>query len=167
MDMEKYIQSLENLLIFMCDTHEAQYKALHAEMKKLGRLLDIPQIQGTSNRVGIAHIGELDFIKPEYGFQEVCEMLKRRRDKTPVQSLELEGEAIEPGIDVWVMLPDRKGYSLVVVSEMFTANGKSYIVEEGSGDEYELSDCYWGRNEVLRIIRAEETAVHDGQGGNG
>lgn len=80
MNNNDYIESLENLLIFMCRTYEDQEKAL-LSLAKMGNkaYFEVPRIQGTSNLIPISQISEIEFQQPKYGFQDVKnEILKKR-----------------------------------------------------------------------------------------
>jgi hypothetical protein len=68
----------------MCQTHEEQQKVLLELAKNEGNnaFFEVPQIQGTSNTVGIAQIAKLDFIKPKYGFREIRNQIVLNRECT-------------------------------------------------------------------------------------
>lgn len=83
MDKDEYINSLENLLIFMCQTHENQQKTLLALAKNGNNAyFEIPQIQGTGNLIPIAQIATIDFNHPTYGFNEVKNEILRKRSNS-------------------------------------------------------------------------------------
>lgn len=81
MDKDKYIESLESLLVFMCQTHEEW----HEELRKLAAeegnqaFFKMPMIQGTSNRIGISQLSKVEFKTPEYGFYEVFQEMKKKQ----------------------------------------------------------------------------------------
>lgn len=77
---EEYLASLENLLIFMCNTYDQQQKEL-AELAEKGNdaFLKVSRIQGTMNTISIAQIGALAFEHPIHSFKEVLSEMKRKR----------------------------------------------------------------------------------------
>lgn len=80
-DKDEYIESLENLLIFMCQTHEDQHKALLGLLKEgNSAYMKVPTIQGTANLIPVSQIADIDFHRPEYGFREVKAEIERRRE---------------------------------------------------------------------------------------
>lgn len=81
MDKEKYINSLENLLIFMCQTYEDQGQELIRLMKeeKNDAYFKIPRIQGSPNLMSIHKLSKLDFEIPGYGFPEVEEVIRNSK----------------------------------------------------------------------------------------
>ena len=80
MNKEDYIQSLENALIFMCNT----YENITDELYKLAKdgnnaFLRVPLIQGTFNIVQISQIGKLELQEPIHDLKEIKkEILKKR-----------------------------------------------------------------------------------------
>lgn len=75
---KEYIQSLENLLIFMCQTYEEQHEAVLVLAKEGNKepLLKIPRIQGSHQLSGIRHLSQLEFVKPNHSFKDVVEKIK-------------------------------------------------------------------------------------------
>lgn len=79
-DKDEYIESLENLLIYMC-SHERETVAI---LRRLARedgnpaLTKIPMVQGLSNTAGIGQLSKMDFHSPTHGFLEIAEQLKRK-----------------------------------------------------------------------------------------
>lgn len=82
MDQDKYIESLENLLIFMCKTYVDSEKVLF-ELAKDGNnaLFEVPRIQGTVNTIQIAQLAEIEFQHPEYGFKDIKNEILKKRGK--------------------------------------------------------------------------------------
>lgn len=82
MDQDKYIESLENLLIFMCQTHEECENVLF-ELSKEGNeaLFKVPRIQGTSNTIPIAQLAKIEFKQPAYGFKDIKNEILKKRGK--------------------------------------------------------------------------------------
>lgn len=80
MDKEEYIQSLENLIIFMCQTYEDQEQVLF-KLAKEGNdaLFKVPRIQCTANTIPIAQLAKVKFEQPKYGFKDVKEEILRKR----------------------------------------------------------------------------------------
>lgn len=78
-DEKEYIKSLENLLIFMCQTHEETWEVLHRLAKEEGitkPILEVPTIQGLGNLIPIAQLAKIEFETPKYGFRQVIEKIK-------------------------------------------------------------------------------------------
>lgn len=82
MEEREYIESLENLLIFMCQTYEETQQSLRELYKeeKNEALFKIPTIQGTGNSIGIMRLAQTEFIHPKHGFVEIEKELKNRRN---------------------------------------------------------------------------------------
>lgn len=82
MSKDEYIQSLENLLIFMCQTYEEQENDLFA-LAKQGNdaILKVARIQGTANLIPIAQMAKFKFERPKHGFEEVKEEIQNKRNK--------------------------------------------------------------------------------------
>lgn len=79
-DQNEYIDSLENLLIFMCQTYEENEKALLLLAKQGNQaFFNVPRIQGTVNTVSIARIAEAEFKTPKYGFNDVKKEILQKR----------------------------------------------------------------------------------------
>jgi len=90
-NISQYIQSLECLLIFMCKTHEAQRESLLKLMKDGNNaFIYVPQIQGSSHLAGISHLSSLEFTRPQFGFQDVYDIIK---EKTPAKK---KAEELDP-----------------------------------------------------------------------
>lgn len=81
MEEKDYIESLENLLIFMCQTYEETERELLklAKEEENDAFMKMPKIQGTRNSIGISRIAYQGFQHPKYGFQEVAKEIQRRR----------------------------------------------------------------------------------------
>jgi len=77
-----YVESLENLLIFMCQTYDEAQKSLLKLSKEEGNdaFMKVPMVQGTSNSIGISRLAENIFYQPKYSFVEVAKELKQRRE---------------------------------------------------------------------------------------
>ena len=80
MNKEEYINSLENLLIFMCATYEDTEKVL-LKLAEGGNnaLFEVPRIQGTPNIIPIAQLAKIKFEQPKYGFKDVENEILRKR----------------------------------------------------------------------------------------
>lgn len=78
---EEYIKSLENLLIFMCNSYDKIDNSLVelAEKEHNYTWFEVPRIQGLYHVIQISKIGKLKFEEPNYGFKEVLEIIKSRR----------------------------------------------------------------------------------------
>lgn len=81
-DKGLYIKSLENLLIYMCDS----YMVVLDELLELGNTegnkahMKVSTIQGSRNRIPIRQLGDLDFQLPQYGFDDILqEIIKKRK----------------------------------------------------------------------------------------
>lgn len=84
-EFSDYVQSLENLLIFMCQSHEDVWSVLSelAAQEKNRTILSVPKIQGLKNQMGITQLAKMEFSPPPFGFSEVVErMTARRQEKT-------------------------------------------------------------------------------------
>lgn len=81
MNKEEYIQSLENLLIFMCKTYEDQEQILF-KLAEGGNdtIFKIPRIQGIVNTVPISQIAKIKFEQPKMSFQDVKKEISRKHD---------------------------------------------------------------------------------------
>lgn len=79
MKKDDYVGSLEELLIFMCQTYEEMQDSL-LELAKEGNeaFTKVPMIQGYSNTMGISQIAKLKFRTPKIGLAEVFEVLEDR-----------------------------------------------------------------------------------------
>lgn len=80
MNKDDYIKSLENVLIFMCNT----YTNINDELLKLAQegnnaFLKVPLIQGTFNIVQISQIGEMELQEPIYDLREIKKEILRKR----------------------------------------------------------------------------------------
>lgn len=81
MNKDDYIQSLENTLIFMCNT----YENINDELLKLAQegnnaFFKVPLIQGTSNIVQISQIGKVELQEPIYDLREIKKEILRKRN---------------------------------------------------------------------------------------
>jgi hypothetical protein len=78
---KEYVESLENLLIFMCDS----YTLILDELLELGHKEDnkaymkVSTIQGTHNRIPIRQLGDLDFKPPKHGFNDIYKLVSDKR----------------------------------------------------------------------------------------
>lgn len=80
MDKDKYIHSLENLLIFMCQTYEEQEKVLFSLARQGNDALHkVPRIQGTPNIISISQLADMEFQNPEFGFMEIRNEIDKKR----------------------------------------------------------------------------------------
>ncbi len=75
---DKYVKSLEQLLIFMCQNNEETWK----ELMELGQQgnnawTNIPMIQGMNNHY-VGMIAKIEFEKPEYTFEGVYEIMTKK-----------------------------------------------------------------------------------------
>jgi len=75
---KEYIQSLENLLIFMCATYYEIEKVLLKNKSDL--LLKFPKIQGSSINFKLQDIGKLDFEQPKMELKEVYKQIKLNKE---------------------------------------------------------------------------------------
>lgn len=80
MNKDDYIKSLENTLIFMCNT----YKNINDELLKLAQegnnaFFKVPLIQGTFNIVQIFQIGEMELQEQIYNLKEIKKEILRKR----------------------------------------------------------------------------------------
>lgn len=83
MKKDEYVESLENLLIFMCQTYEDMQKSLMDLYKEEQNeaAFKTPMIQGTGNIIGISKIADLKFNQPSLGFHAIFEKIKESREK--------------------------------------------------------------------------------------
>lgn len=75
-----YIDSLENLLIFMCQTYEEQ-RGVMFELAKEGNmepLLRVPTIQGSHNLIPIEYLAKKEFNHPKHSFKDVENKLDKK-----------------------------------------------------------------------------------------
>jgi hypothetical protein len=81
LEEKDYIETLENLLIFMCQTYEGTQKALLKLSKEEDNdaFMKVPMIQGTPNAIGISELAKNVFYHPNYGFNDVAKELSNRR----------------------------------------------------------------------------------------
>lgn len=76
MDDKEYIETLENTIIFLCQTYEECAKEFMYNADTCDRF---PTIQGTGNIVAIAQIAEFPLNKqPKYGFRDILGKLKAK-----------------------------------------------------------------------------------------
>ncbi|MEC0684958.1 hypothetical protein [Bacillus paralicheniformis] len=82
MSDKEYVDSLENLLIFTCESYMMILNKLlelgHTENNKA--YMKVPTIQGSGNRIPMRQLGELQFEKPQHGFKEVYEIISEKRN---------------------------------------------------------------------------------------
>lgn len=80
-DKNEYINSLENLLVYMCKHQKDCDMVLRVLAQKDGHpaLSKVPMIQGFDNTTGISQLGEMSFHTPVHGFLDVAEQLRRKR----------------------------------------------------------------------------------------
>lgn len=83
MNKDDYIQSLENTLIFMCNT----YENITDELCKLAKdgnnaFFKVPLIQGTFHIVQISQIGKLELQEPIYDLREIKKEILRKRSSS-------------------------------------------------------------------------------------
>lgn len=80
MDQDKYIHSLENLLIFMCQTYETQESTLRSLARQGNNAFyKVPMIQGGSNIESISQLANMNFQHPELGFREIKDEIAKKR----------------------------------------------------------------------------------------
>jgi hypothetical protein len=82
---EKYVESLENLLIFMCKNYQKTWKVL-MELHKEGNetWIKIPSIQRSCHTIPIAQLSKLEFKKPEHNFRYVYDKLYTSADELKI-----------------------------------------------------------------------------------
>lgn len=80
MNEKEYIESLENLLIFMCKTYGEITDGL-LELLQNGNdaYMSIPTIQGTRNIVSVYRMGALEIKDTKYGFKDVLKEIENKR----------------------------------------------------------------------------------------
>lgn len=80
---ESYVESLENLLIFMCQRYEETQKVLLKLSKEQGNnaFFEVPMIQGTGNVISISRLADLSFAQPIHGFSVVYENIMSKREE--------------------------------------------------------------------------------------
>ncbi len=80
-EQEMYVESLENLLIYMCDSYTVVLDKLlelgHTEGNKA--YMQVPTIQGSINRTPIRQLGKLEFNLPQHGFKDVYSKISDKR----------------------------------------------------------------------------------------
>lgn len=79
MQKNNYVESLEELLIFMCQTYEDIQNSL-LDLSKEGNnaFIKVPMIQGLSNTITVSRISKLKFRTPKHSFDEVFDVLEDR-----------------------------------------------------------------------------------------
>ncbi|GMX64533.1 hypothetical protein Elgi_38020 [Paenibacillus elgii] len=79
---DDYVQSLENLLIFMCQVYQKNHDTFFNMMlnKENNAYKKLSTVQGSYHRFAVKDLSELDFSEPVYGFRKVFEeiILKRK-----------------------------------------------------------------------------------------
>ena len=80
MDEKEYIESLENLLIFMCKNYTETIDVL-CKLAQEGNdtLFKVPAIQGTMNIIKITQIGSLEVKDVKYGFKYILKEIQNKR----------------------------------------------------------------------------------------
>ncbi|MBL4952199.1 hypothetical protein JK635_08250 [Neobacillus sp. YIM B02564] len=85
MTEKEYVQMLENLVVFLCQTYEKIHKTALEECKKNGNefAFKMPTIQGTPNVIAINRIAKLiEHPKPTRPLTHLAyEMRKRLKEK--------------------------------------------------------------------------------------
>lgn len=77
---EEYVSSLENLLIFMCQTYEEIEQVLFKLANEGNEaLFKVPRIQGTVNTIPIAQLAKMTFVTPKYGFKTIKEEILKKQ----------------------------------------------------------------------------------------
>lgn len=78
---EEYIHSLENALIFMCQTYQENHDALLQLLRKDGNeaFWQFATIQGSPNVFAVDSLSKLSFQKPAHGFQQILKEIQRKR----------------------------------------------------------------------------------------
>lgn len=85
-DVSEYVASLENLLIFMCQSHEDVFHTLTrlAAEEQNKAILSVPKVQGIKNGLSISKIAKMTFTPPPMDFAKVAErMATHREEQTP------------------------------------------------------------------------------------
>lgn len=79
-DKDDYIDSLENLLVFLCKHQADCNTVLRTLAKNDGNpaLSKMPMIQGMSNNAGIGQLSKTAFLPPKHGFLDVADQLRRK-----------------------------------------------------------------------------------------
>lgn len=77
MPKDNYVESLEESLVFMCQTYDEMQHSL-MELAKEGNkaLAKVPMLQGYADTMGVSQIASLKFRAPRVGLTEVFEDLK-------------------------------------------------------------------------------------------
>lgn len=83
--MEDYIESLEDVIIFFCQTYEEQEEVLF-DLAKEGNevLFKVPRIQGLINTIAIKQLSEITFETPKMGLPEIKDQIIKRKDSEGV-----------------------------------------------------------------------------------
>lgn len=79
-DKDDYINSLENLLVYMCKHQKDCDMVLRTLAQKDDNqaLYKMPMIQGMENSAGIGQLADMPFQAPSHGFLDVAEQLRRK-----------------------------------------------------------------------------------------
>lgn len=76
-ELHKYIEDLENALIFMVSSYEEMEDVVYTKQPNL-RVV-VPKIQGFGNNMALAKIAKLEFKQPSKSFSEIYEKIKSKR----------------------------------------------------------------------------------------
>jgi hypothetical protein len=81
-NQEEYINSLENLLIFMCQVYQKNHDRFFEMMvtKENDAYLRLSTVQGSYHRFAVKDISKLEFSEPILGFRNVFEEITAKRN---------------------------------------------------------------------------------------
>jgi len=81
LNQEEYIHSLENALIFMCQTYKENFDTLFKLMKEEGNeaFWKYSTIQGSPNVFAVEALSKLKFQQPVHGFPCIRKEIERKR----------------------------------------------------------------------------------------
>ncbi|MFI8714460.1 hypothetical protein [Brevibacillus brevis] len=83
-NLEDYTESLENLLIFMCEVYQTNHDNFFQMMVdgESDAYMKLSTMQGSSQRFAVKAISELEFREPKLGIRKVFKEMQRRREIT-------------------------------------------------------------------------------------
>ncbi|MBU7316030.1 hypothetical protein [Paenibacillus oleatilyticus] len=81
---DDYVESLENLLIFMCQVYQKNHEKFFNMMfnKENDAYMKLSTVQGSHHRFAIKDLSELNFSEPVYGFRKVFEEIIAKRKES-------------------------------------------------------------------------------------
>lgn len=84
LNQEEYVHSLENALIFMCQTYQVNHDALLNLLRNKGNeaYWEFATIQGSPNVFAVDSLSKLPFEQPKHGFGQILKEVERKRNKT-------------------------------------------------------------------------------------